>query len=131
MRATDNLLFVYGTLMTGCDAEGLLRGLRRWPARTRGRLYRMRAGYPALVMDPAAGWIEGELVELDTPGRLVVLDNFEGVGEGLYAREAIRVAYQGRSATCWAYVMSAKQVRDRKGALLKSGSWRRLRPGRG
>ncbi len=127
MRVTESLLFAYGTLLSGGEDEGLLRGLRRWPARTRGRLYRMRAGYPALVMDPAAGWVEGELVALDGPGRLLVLDTLRGVGEGSYSREAIRVASRGRSADCWAYVMSAQQVRDRRGTRLKSSSWRRLR----
>jgi len=125
-----NRLFVYGTLMSGGQSGGLLRGLRVQPARTRGYLYRMPAGYPALVLADDGPWIQGELVELDTSGRLILLDSFEGVGQGLYSREVIRVAYDGRSANCWAYVMTAKQVRARKAARLKGNNWRRYRWGR-
>jgi len=125
-----NRLFVYGTLMSGDQSGGLLRGLPILPAQTRGRLYRMPAGYPVMVLDDDGPWVHGELVELDGAGRLMLLDSFEGVGQGLYTREVIRVAYDGRSANCWAYVMTAAQVRSRKAARLKGNNWRRYRWGR-
>jgi len=125
-----NRLFVYGTLMSGDQSGGLLHGLPVEPARTKGRLYRMPAGYPAMVLDKDGPWVQGELVTLDNPGRLLLLDTFEGVPQGLYSRKVIRVAFGGRSAACWAYVMTAAQVKSRKAARLKGNNWRRFRWGR-
>jgi gamma-glutamylcyclotransferase (GGCT)/AIG2-like uncharacterized protein YtfP len=131
MKDPGPRLFVYGTLMSGCENQGLLRGLGGWRARARGRLYRLEAGYPAMVVEgEGLGWVQGELVELDNPGRLLVLDSFEGVHEGLYSREVIRVAFEGRSAECWAYVMRPDHPRLRNAARLKGGDWRRYRWGR-
>lgn len=95
-------LFVYGTLRRGGQAPGdvrrrLERGAeRRGPARVRGRLYEAGSGrFPALVLDPEAGWVAGELHRLLRPRSLLrTLDRYEGRrpdGTGLYRREVVRV----------------------------------------
>lgn len=119
-------VFVYGTLLRGQPAEGYLGGLKRWPATTRGQLFRSPAGYPALV--PAAGAegveVHGEVVRLDGPSRLPVLDLFEGVPDGLYVRRRVPVQSMGRPGEAWAWVIDAQTARRRRYAPLKTGSWR-------
>lgn len=119
----EGALFVYGSLLSG-GGTGFLAGLDASPARVRGRLYRMPHGYPALVLDDEAGWVTGELVVLDGEHRLTVLDHYEGVSRGLYARVPVRVASAGRTRGAWAYTMSDAQIRSRKGVALPSGRWR-------
>ncbi len=119
----EGALFVYGSLMSG-GGTAFLKGLDAQPARVRGRLFRMPHGYPAMVLDDEAGWVTGQLVLLDGPHRLTVLDHYEGVGRGLYARVPVRVASAGRTRGAWAYTMTGPQVRNRKGVALRSGRWR-------
>lgn len=84
-------IFVYGTLKRGGLNHGHLRGQRfAGCARTRPefRLYELD-GFPGLVPTPEDGRsIQGEIWEVDLPC-LARLDEFEGVGAGLYAREPI------------------------------------------
>lgn len=100
----DLPLFVYGTLRSGGPAAKLLGGLSRAPARARGVLYRMPAGYPAL-RPSAEAWVDGELV--DPPGtvRMGLVDRYEGVDEGLYRRARMVVECRGRPVQAWVYVM--------------------------
>ncbi len=119
-------LFIYGTLLMGGAYSGLIAGLPRRPARTRGSLYRLPAGYPAMVARTDAGWVHGELVEAD-PRRLMILDTLEGVSEGLYVRESLRIASGGRSTRAWVYTMTRAQIRSLGGVLIKEGSWRDVR----
>lgn len=119
----EGALFVYGSLMSG-GGTGFLQGLSSQPARVRGRLFRMPHGYPAMVLDDEGGWVTGELFTLDGPHRLTVLDHYEGVARGLYARVAVRVASAGRTRGAWAYTMTDAQIRARKGVALRSGRWR-------
>lgn len=100
----DLPLFVYGTLRTGGPAAKLLGGLGRAPARARGVLYRMPAGYPAL-RPSTESWVDGELV--DPPGtvRMGLVDRYEGVDEGLYRRARMVVECRGRPVHAWVYVM--------------------------
>jgi gamma-glutamylcyclotransferase (GGCT)/AIG2-like uncharacterized protein YtfP len=84
-------VFVYGTLKRGGSNHRLLSGQRFvGVARTRPefRLYELD-GYPGMVRGPGPGRsIEGELWEVDPPC-LERLDDLEGLGTGLYAREPI------------------------------------------
>lgn len=121
-------VFVYGTLMTGQPAEGYLAGLRRWPGTTHGRLYRAPAGYPALVSEPDGPLVQGEVVRLDGPHRLPVLDLYEGVPEGLYERTRITVESMGRPGQAWAWTVSARTARARRYTPLKTGDWRTVAP---
>ncbi len=97
-------LFVYGTLRAGGPLAPLLGGLSRTPATTRGRLFRMPAGYPAL--DPTGDeTIVGELVEDVDDRVLTVVDLAEGVHEGLFRRERRPVRWAHKTGLAWTYVM--------------------------
>ncbi len=130
--ALDTPLFVYGSLLLGQSAEGYLQGLTRRPARVQGALHRLPAGYPALVVHhavvPGAAWVYGELVTLDRPGRLKVLDLYEGVDRGLFRRELHPVQVAQRSEHAWVYTMTAEGVRAARGHHLRGGDWRRVSP---
>jgi gamma-glutamylcyclotransferase (GGCT)/AIG2-like uncharacterized protein YtfP len=111
-------LFVYGTLRSGGDAAGLLRGCR--PVGTgivAGTLYDLGA-YPALVLD-GRGPVEGEVwrCPADVLDRL---DEYEGVPGGLYLR--VRVVVEGTE--CWTYVggplLGPRLTPERR---IQSGRW--------
>lgn len=125
---SDTYAFVYGTLLTGQPADGYLAGLRRWPATTRGLLYRAPAGYPALVHSVDGDVIHGEVVRLDGPARLPVLDLYEGVPEGLYVRRRIPVESMGRPGEAWAWIVDADTARRRGYVALRTGDWRTVAP---
>lgn len=137
--ASDAPLFVYGSLMRGQAAEGYLADRLVVPATTRGRLFRVPAGYPALVVDAAGQPIMGELVLDPTPGLFTVLDLYEGVATGLYRRELVRVtrldkprAADGqqtlfaRTLHAWAYVVTPRQARTRRYHPLEATDWRKI-----
>lgn len=112
-------LFVYGTLMQGQDQEGLLSGLERTAATTRGTLWDLPAGYPAL--GPGSDRVHGELVAGIEPGRLAVLDDYEGVAQGLYQRVEIEVTVGLKAHVAWAYVM--EDPRRQGGRRILTGQW--------
>jgi gamma-glutamylcyclotransferase (GGCT)/AIG2-like uncharacterized protein YtfP len=119
-------LFVYGTLLSGGKNAGWLGGLPVKEARVKGRLYRLPAGYPALVVEgEGQDWVEGEWVSGVGP-RLKVLDQLEGVGQGLFDRVRLPVVVGARTLVSWVYVLKAGQVRERGGVHLAKGSWRRV-----
>ena len=117
-------LFVYGTLLAGEAQAGLLGRLNRRPAMVRGHLYRMAAGYPALVL-AADGWVHGELVDPPNPRVLELIDTYEGVDEGLYQRVTANIRVGLRAEPGWVYAMDI--TRARKGARLPQGKWRSTR----
>jgi len=123
-------LFVYGTLMRGEERDGLVAHLRSEPASIRGQLWRAPAGYPALFLDPSGQEIAGELIELEQESILMVLDLYEGVGEGLYSREKVNVSVRGQQELAWAYVMSRAQLRIAGCQRLKTTDWRTVSPKR-
>ncbi len=132
MSQQDTPLFVYGTLLLGQESDGYLTGLERWPARIQGTLYRLPAGYPALVARkgglPGGGWVQGEIVALERGGILKVLDLFEGVDRGLFRRELNQVQTGHRMVHAWVYSMDESQVRALKGRQVNGGDWRRVSP---
>lgn len=99
--APDQLvrIFVYGTLRAGEGAAGLLQGCRRLGVvEVRGALYDVGGRFPALVLG-GEGEVEGEIWECPEP-RLRILDEYEGVGQGLFRREVVRMD----DGDCWTYV---------------------------
>ncbi len=122
---TDHL-FVYGTLLRGEERDGMVLSLPMVPATTRGRLHMARAGYPALQSDPAADQVKGELLTLEHPGLLTVLDLVEGVADGLYSRTRIPVRTDDGATEAWAYVMDIHQLRRAECRPLKVRDWRAL-----
>jgi len=114
-------LFVYGTLRGGQPQGALLAGRTRTEASTRGTLWAMPAGYPALQL-VGDGRVHGELVQPVDERILAVIDHFEGVDEGLYRRVKVDVDVGLRRFAAWAYVMDHPA---RRGARrLTDGRWR-------
>ncbi len=126
----SEVLFVYGSLLGGEPNCSFLAGMKAVEGRARGSLYRLPAGYPALVPGAGDAWVQGELVTITDPVRLRVLDGLEGVGQGFYRRERLAVSTRGRMVEAWAYVMDGAAVRQRGGVLLRTGDWRRVSGGR-
>jgi gamma-glutamylaminecyclotransferase len=88
-----HLLFVYGTLKRGGSNGRWMDGQRfLGPARTAPGVTLYSLGeYPGLVAEPSdRDGVVGELWVVDAAA-LARLDEFEGVGEGLYAREPARL----------------------------------------
>ena len=103
-------LFVYGTLAPGEPNHDQLDGVRgSWtPASVRGHLRRLGwgadMGYPALILDPDAERIAGQLLESDDLERhWRRLDEFEG---DEYSRVLTRVDLaDGREVEAFVYVL--------------------------
>ncbi len=133
-------LFVYGTLREGGSNHAwLLRtqpeGLTR--ARVSGRLFRLPAGYPALVPGPepeapppCPGWVFGDFVgyedEAELESALADLDPLEGVEEGLFSREILPVTLEGgQHYRAWVYVFHVERLPRllREAVELTAGDW--------
>ncbi len=103
------LLFVYGTLKTGCSNKyaDLLHASADFMGRATltGRLYRI-AEYPGAVLseDPTER-VHGEVFELHDPGTLLEeLDAYEG---STYQRVWCAIEMEGgEQATAWVYAYS-------------------------
>lgn len=115
-------LFVYGTLLRGAPQGGLLSKLSRTDARVSGRLYRMPAGYPALVPESGVGFVYGELISGVDERLFVLLDRYEGVEEGLYVRRELDVLVGLLRRRALVYV-GVEPLR-RGGVLVPGGRWR-------
>ncbi len=100
-----NGLFVYGTLMCGASHHHLLSGVTTVePAEARGRLYRMPAGYPAMVAADE-GVVHGELCLFGALETLFeTLDAYEG---DEYVRQMLPVFRRrdGKKLLSWIYVV--------------------------
>jgi gamma-glutamylcyclotransferase (GGCT)/AIG2-like uncharacterized protein YtfP len=118
----DLPLFVYGTLAASGPEGALLAHLPRAPAHTRGELWALPAGYPALVVRPGITTVVyGERVDPPDERLLAVLDTYEGVSEGLYRRVVLEVVCDGRVGPAWAWIMDL--ARARTGVRLPEGRW--------
>lgn len=89
----STLLFVYGTLKRGCANHAYLAD-QKFVAAARTvpgfRLFDL-GGYPAIVASETDRFgVKGEVWEVDAAG-LERLDRFEGVHEGLYRRDRVRL----------------------------------------
>jgi gamma-glutamylcyclotransferase (GGCT)/AIG2-like uncharacterized protein YtfP len=132
MRARQDLLFVYGTLMRGFDhpmAKRLSRSAEFCSdARCRGRLYLVKH-YPGLVLsDDADDVVFGELYRLRQPEESFALfDEYEGCGPGVaspqYIRQLLPVTLDdGTVSEAWTYLYTrpvAKLKRIASGRFLE------------
>jgi gamma-glutamylcyclotransferase (GGCT)/AIG2-like uncharacterized protein YtfP len=100
------LLFAYGTLRDARLRERVLRGA---PSReigsgtAPGALYDL-GDYPGLVQGAADERVSGAVIELADEAALLLLDEYEDVGSGLYFRRraAVRLA-AGGELDAWVY----------------------------
>ncbi|WP_221773484.1 gamma-glutamylcyclotransferase family protein [Ruficoccus amylovorans] len=125
-------VFVYGTLKPGGFywpryAEGKVTAHQ--PARTRGLLYHLPAGYPALT--EGEGWARGTLLTLKDEAALAGFDELEGYRIG---RPPEQNDYQRRKVECedehgnslgpvWAYLMLPEKVREMGGIRIHADTW--------
>ncbi len=127
-------LFVYGTLMNGMDANGLLSASARFVSRAsmQGRLYGLGA-YPAAV---ASGnpedTIAGELHELADAAAIRTIDEYEGCDPtapgSLFTRETVSVRpAEGEPVAAWAYFFARPLPQGARRIL--SGDYRLSREG--
>ena len=124
----SDLLFVYGTLRAGSsnDIARIAPAARHFAhARIRGRLYDL-GHYPALLLDPAANWVAGELYTVP-PEAWPALDALEepvtpGRPDGEYFKLTAEVELpDGSTRSAWIYAANAATLRlDR---LIDSGDW--------
>lgn len=74
------LIFVYGTLRSGCTTGAhqiyLAGATFIAPAKIKGKLFKV-SYYPALIIDEAAGWVVGEVYQLASTAQLTALDAYE------------------------------------------------------
>jgi len=115
-------LFLYGTLRSDGPMGGLVASGRRHPATVRGRLWHLPAGYPAL-QPGGESLVHGELTDPVPLAKLQVLDAYEGVHDGLYARVVVSaLPRRGRLVAAWAWVMA--DPRRHGGRVVPGGRWR-------
>ena len=111
-------LFVYGTLRSDRSRAALLEGCERITEATiDGTLYQLDE-YPALILYGQTP-VRGEVWRCPAD-RLWQLDEYEGVGSGLFRRVGIEVG----EFACWTYVagpgLAHRLTPDRR---LSTGDW--------
>lgn len=123
-RPGDLPLFVYGTLRSDGSQAHLLANRRRAEAWVTGTLWDLPAGYPALQLT-GAGRVWGERVDEVDDDLLRLLDVYEGVPQGLYARAMVDLRVGTKVEPAWAWVMD--DPRRHHGRVISSGRWRQIR----
>jgi len=130
-------VFVYGTLMKGFSnykryLEGRIR--RVTPGRTRGLLYHLPEGYPALL--EGSGIVEGEIMEPVDEALLKTLDWLEGYdkqgGNNEYVREVRNIlTEEGQQMNCWIYIYADEKYAKGNGILVTDGNWKKFMGNKG
>jgi gamma-glutamylcyclotransferase (GGCT)/AIG2-like uncharacterized protein YtfP len=93
-------LFVYGTLRgDGAAAHRMADCTYVGPGVVRGTLYDIDGDYPALMLYGDTP-VSGEIWHVPSAAALAGLDEYEGVGRGLFRRVAVSV----NGHACWVYV---------------------------
>lgn len=125
-------VFVYGTLKPGeCNYHRYCQGkvVDACPARARGQLFALPAGYPAMVA--GEGYVSGFLLCFADEAILDDLDRLEDYHPGRdrsqneYQRESIEICDLNCQplGTAWAYFMLPDRVRSLGGIWLPHGKW--------
>ena len=96
-------LFVYGTLRSRHDANAVLQGCeRRGTGVVHGIMYDIDGRFPASILYGDTP-IHGEVWRCPS-SLLLQLDQYEGVGSGLFRRVAtVALMDDGEEAPCWIY----------------------------
>ena len=125
-------IFVYGTLMTGFEnykkyLDGNICSIEH--GITRGRLYHLPEGYPALV--DGQDIIKGEIIEIKESKILEDIDfleEYKGEGEeNLYNRVEVKVkSEEGEDFLCWTYFYVNKNYAESDGRYITGGDWKKF-----
>jgi gamma-glutamylcyclotransferase (GGCT)/AIG2-like uncharacterized protein YtfP len=112
-------LFVYGTLRSDGAAREMLAGCERvGTATVDGTLYDIDGRFPALMLYGGTP-VQGEVWRCPVD-RLQRIDEYEGVGRGLFRRVAVMAA----GLACWTYVAGPALARELTPARrVLSGTW--------
>lgn len=119
MKSAPKLIFVYGTLKTGCSNHHFLSGQKfvgKAMTAPGFRLFELD-GHPGMVPRPEdRDGVEGEVWEVE-PEALVRLDGLEGLAEGIYRREAVPLLqpFANRGIEGYVYNRSVEGRRDMGG----------------
>jgi gamma-glutamylcyclotransferase (GGCT)/AIG2-like uncharacterized protein YtfP len=126
---SENLLFIYGSLLPGYMPESMAAICRNLktvaPARTSGKLYDL-GPYPGATIG-GDSVILGQLVEVDSEATWRALDEYEGCPrpggpDGLYRRiRTLATLESGETVDCWIYVYNHSLADAR---VVESGCWR-------
>ncbi|MEO0532973.1 MAG: gamma-glutamylcyclotransferase family protein [Cyanobacteria bacterium P01_A01_bin.123] len=125
-------VFVYGTLKPGEAYYDQFCGgyqISCIPALTRGKLYSLPVGYPAMA--DGEDWVQGVLLSFDAPSLLEALDELEDYQRDRapenneYQREKRPVCTMNHQplAQAWMYLMTSVRVQQMGGQYLASGYW--------
>ncbi len=129
----DNLchLFAYGTLQPGERAFASLCepfAIAAQAAQTRGRLYHLPLGYPAMTSE--LGWVKGVLLTFPNAQSLTAIDAFEEYypdrpETSEYQRRLHKVydLNQFPLGVAWVYTMALDRVQHLGGLWLPQGHW--------
>jgi len=121
---SSTLVFVYGTLKRGLSNHRWLRGQTFLGGARTVSEYRMfdLGGYPGMVLAEGedGGAIEGEVWAVDAEG-LRGLDKLEGVAEGEYAFETVRLEgkWGEEEVKGYLYLQPVKGCREVKGCWVE------------
>lgn len=123
------MLFVYGSMAEGMVHFEKIKDLiiSVVPAVARGTVYRLKVGYPAMVLN-GQDFIQGNLVELKSSEMIWhLLDGFYGFnqqdpGKSLYLRESLNVMANDSLLAAWVYVLPPEKV-PVNAQVIDGGDW--------
>ena len=124
MNASDELVFVYGTLRRGGSNHFRMDGAEFVGfGSIRGRIYRFD-WYPGLVVDDSGDEIIGEVYAV-SPQQMTDLDFFEGISAGEiegseYRRTRVKVSGCGDPLEAWVWEWRGLVDESRR---IESGDW--------
>lgn len=124
------MLFVYGSMAEGMVHFGKIKDFINSvaPAFARGTVYRLKVGYPAMVLQ-GEDIISGNLVELNATEMLWhLLDGFYGYNaqepeKSLFVRQAINLVANGVLLQAWAYVLPPERI-PANAQIISGGDWK-------
>ncbi len=124
-------IFVYGTLMIGCENhERYLAGyfVDTVPGQIKGKLYHLKEGYPALIAGDDC--VHGEVMTLQDERALIWLDELEDYDsnrkDNLYNRTIEEITLQdGEIVECYVYTYADENYVKKTGIYLEHGDWKK------
>jgi hypothetical protein len=121
-------LFAFGQLLSGQPLAWIFSGARPVEAQVRGRLWRLPSGAVLISLDPAAGWVLGEIYPQPPAQAMRLLPSLLsslGISPGF---EQVRARVDTRAPLVQVWAAPAHQLARMGAHQLKSGNWRRIAP---